>query len=109
MSVDVPDNHIEDKFTVPKQSTLKPVVHAGPVEASLDVDNVNHPAHYKGHPKGIECIDVIEDATYLNLGQAMKYLWRVTWGNKGNKIEDLEKAIWYINRHISNLKKGTAK
>jgi hypothetical protein len=80
----------------------------GPIEATLDADMVNHPPHYKGHPKGIECIDIIEDAPF-NIAAAMKYLWRVTWGSKGRKIEDCEKAIWYIQRHIENLKKGTAK
>lgn len=63
-----------------------------------DPDMVNHPPHYNGHPKNIEAIDVIEDNPYLNLGNAMKYLWRVSWGSKGKDIEDLDKAIWYIER-----------
>lgn len=63
-------------------------------------DMVNSPPHYNQHPKGIECIDVIEDNPFILLGNAMKYLWRVSWGGKGNDTEDLEKAIWYIQREL---------
>lgn len=63
-------------------------------------DMVNHPKHYVSHPKRIECIDVIEDNPFVNLASAMKYLWRVSWGSKGRDIEDMKKAIWFINREI---------
>lgn len=59
-------------------------------------DMVNHPAHYTAHPAGIEAIDVIRHATDYNLGTAMKYIWRVMWGGKGNDAEDISKAIWYL-------------
>lgn len=64
-------------------------------------DMVEHPPHYNQHPTGIECITIIEENPFLNLGNAMKYLWRVSWGGKGDDREDLEKAIWYIKREIS--------
>ena len=64
-------------------------------------DNVNHPAHYKGHPSGIECIQVTEHMGF-NLGNALKYLWRCDL--KKNAIEDLEKARWYIDREIAKRK-----
>ena len=60
-------------------------------------DNVNHPPHYKSHPSGIECIQVTEHMGFC-LGNAMKYIWRAD--EKGNAIEDLEKARWYIEREI---------
>ncbi len=65
------------------------------------VDMVNHPPHYSAHPKGIECIDVVEEAGF-RLGNAIKYLYRVAFGGKtgSNSIEDLRKAIWYIEREI---------
>lgn len=63
-------------------------------------DMVNHPPHYNQHPKGIECIDIIEANPFANLAFAMKYLWRVSWGSKGNDIEDLQKAVWFIEREI---------
>lgn len=65
-------------------------------------DNVNHPAHYK--TGGIETIDFIEakQLTY-NLGNVVKYITRAD--HKGNKMEDLKKAQWYLNREIENLTK----
>lgn len=63
-------------------------------------DSVNHPSHYTSVVPGIECIDVVEHMTFLR-GNAIKYLWRA--GAKGDIIEDLKKARWYIDREISNL------
>lgn len=60
-------------------------------------DPVNHPAHYKAHPSGVECIEITEHLSFLR-GNAIKYLWRA--GQKGNLVEDLEKAKWYIEREI---------
>jgi hypothetical protein len=60
-------------------------------------DLINHPSHYTNHPSGIECIDVTEHYNF-NIGNAIKYLWRCD--EKGAPIEDLKKAVWYINREI---------
>lgn len=62
-------------------------------------DMVNHPQHYLGN--GVEVIDVIE-AFNLNfhLGNTIKYILRA--GHKGSRSEDLRKALWYLNREISN-------
>lgn len=60
-------------------------------------DEVNHPKHYTEHPSGVECIEIVEHMPF-NLGNAVKYIWRA--GLKGDAIEDLEKAAWYINREI---------
>ena len=73
--------------------------------ANTESEMVNHPLHYNGHPKGIEAIDVIEDNPFVNLGNAMKYLWRVSWGSKGHDDEDLAKAVWYIERERSRRAK----
>jgi hypothetical protein len=62
-------------------------------------DPVNHPKHYTSHPSGIECIQITEHMNF-NLGNAIKYLWRN--GDK-NGIEDLKKAVWYIQREIERL------
>lgn len=64
-------------------------------------DKIN-PAHYRSHPSGIECIQVTEHMTFC-LGNAVKYIWRA--GLKGNAIEDLEKAKWYVEREIERLSK----
>ncbi len=65
-------------------------------------DNVNHPRHYKSHPSGVECITVTEWMNF-SLGNCVKYIWRA--GEKGNQLEDLKKAQWYLNREISRLEK----
>ena len=80
-------------------------VHLKNTEAETETEMVNHPPHYNGHPKGIEAIDVIEDNPFVNLGNAMKYLWRVSWGSKGHDDEDLAKAVWYIERERSRRAK----
>lgn len=59
-------------------------------------DSVNHPKHYN-QIQGVECIDVAEQMSF-NLGNALKYIWRCE--GKGNKVQDLKKAAWYINREI---------
>ena len=64
-------------------------------------DPVNHPAHYK--VGGIETIDFIEAKKLnYNIGNVVKYLTRAD--HKGNKLEDLRKAQWYLTREINSLK-----
>jgi hypothetical protein len=62
-------------------------------------DNIN-PAHYQSHPYDIQCIHITEHMNFCR-GNAVKYIWRA--GLKGNEIEDLEKAKWYIGREIARL------
>ena len=61
-------------------------------------DLVNRPPHYTGHPSGIECIQITEHMGF-NLGNAVKYIWRCDL--KTDAIENLKKAVWYINREIA--------
>lgn len=81
-----------------------------PVDEPVPNDPVDHPTHYTssaakcsacGHR--IECIDVTESMPFT-LGNAVKYLWRA--GLKGSAVEDLKKAIWYIDREIKRREKG---
>jgi hypothetical protein len=65
-------------------------------------DPINHPRHYTAHPSGVECIQITEHMNF-NLGNAVKYIWRA--GDKGDPIQDLEKARWYLAREIERLKK----
>ena len=68
-------------------------------------DVVNHPSHYTDGK--IEVIEYIEDKQLgFCLGNAIKYISRAGKKNKDKEIEDLEKAIWYINRRIMELKEG---
>ena len=60
-------------------------------------DMVGAPPHYRSHPSGIECIEVTRHTTF-NLGNALKYIWRCE--EKGNKRQDLEKAIFYLEDEL---------
>jgi len=61
------------------------------------MSNVNHPSHY--NQGSIEVIDFIEDHNMgFHDGNAVKYICRYKY--KGKPIEDLEKAIWYLQRLI---------
>ena len=72
-------------------------------EASEKVcDNVNHPSHYTSGK--IEVIDFIEDKELgFHLGNAVKYISRAGRKNPDKIVEDLQKAVWYINREIGRL------
>ena len=64
-------------------------------------DKVNHPKHYTQHPSGVECIEITEHFNF-NLGNAIKYIWRAD--DKDDPVENLNKAIWYLNREIHRRK-----
>jgi hypothetical protein len=69
-------------------------------------DAVNHPSHYTSHPSGIECIQVTEHYDFVT-GNILKYAWRA--GLKHDKLEDLLKCQWYVNRAIENERKRLEK
>jgi hypothetical protein len=87
------------KSVFQKPSTLAP---NAAMSMALHADMVNHPPHYKAG--GIETIDFIEAKNLgYNLGNVVKYVSRADL--KGNKVEDLQKARWYLDRAIANLSK----
>ena len=71
-------------------------------------DSVNHPSHYNSHPSGIECIEIARHHNF-NIGNSIKYLWRAGLKSEegmedtDKQIEDLNKAIWYINDEIKRI------
>ena len=65
-------------------------------------DPVNHPKHYTNHPSGVECIQITEHMGF-NLGNALKYIWRADL--KHDAIEDMNKAVFYLNREIARREK----
>ena len=67
-----------------------------------ECDDVNHPTHYTSHPSGVECITITE-AFNFNVGNAIKYLWRA--GLKGDALEDMRKAAWYVQREIERTER----
>lgn len=71
------------------------------MEKKVIKDNVNHPAHYTNG--GIECIDAmiattgVEQVKSFCRLNAFKYIWRA---DKKNHLEDIKKAVWYLNKYI---------
>ena len=66
-------------------------------------DPVSHPSHYTSHPSGVEAIQITECFNF-NRGNAIKYIWRSE--HKGKEIEDLKKAVFYLEREIARITKG---
>ena len=66
-------------------------------------DLINQPPHYTAHPSGVECIQITEHMNFC-LGNAIKYVWRA--GLKGDSLDDLKKAEWYIRREIDRVSKS---
>lgn len=66
------------------------------------VDQVNHPEHYTSDPSGVECIQITRHRNF-NIGNAFKYLWRAGLKDESKHIEDLKKAIFYIQDEINRL------
>lgn len=67
-------------------------------------DVVNHPAHYTDGK--IEVIEFIEDkGLNFHRGNAVKYISRAGKKDPAKEIEDLKKAVWYLNREIGQLEK----
>ena len=81
---------------VPPMSNPVPMPPIKPAKEAID-----HPSHY--NTGKIEVIDAIEDwKLNFSRGNAVKYIARA--GHKGDEIEDLKKAAWYIEREIKRLK-----
>jgi len=59
----------------------------------MTTDMVNHPTHYTSHKSGVECI-VFSRYLPASLANTFKYVWRC--GEKGNPVQDLQKALWYL-------------
>jgi len=71
----------------------------GPVP---DRETVNHPPHYTN--ARAECIEIMEDLGFLDsyyISCAFKYIWRHR--AKGKPLEDLRKAVWYLEREIERI------
>jgi hypothetical protein len=67
-----------------------------------ELDNINKPKHYNNHPSGIECIEIAKHHDFC-IGNAIKYLWRAGLKDGNSEIQDLKKAIWYIQCKIDTL------
>ena len=80
------------------------------IKPDRSVDMVNHPPHYTSHPSGVEAIEITRHYDFA-IGNAIKYLWRAglkkdtSRDDASKEIEDLEKAVFYINDKIAQLRK----
>ena len=78
------------------------------------MSNVDHPKWYNSHPSGIECIEIARHYPFA-IGNAFKYLWRAglkkdpSLADDIKEIEDLKKAIWYIQDRINELTRNLNK
>lgn len=99
--VDLNLKNVSDAFATVRYCPMTGGKAKWELEADNEFDNVNHPAHYTEGRK-YEPIEVIEDWELdFCLGNALKYISRA--GRKNDTVEDLNKAIWYIQRKIEQL------
>ena len=66
-------------------------------------DNINHPAHY-AEDREIEPVALIEDWDLsFSLGNAVKYISRAGKKDSDAELQDLKKALWYLQHHIETI------
>lgn len=85
----------EERLPTKVRTDLPPLAWKKLLHGDTD-DSINHPKHYTSHPSGIECIQITRHMNF-NLGNAIKYIWRAS---EKNGVEDLKKAVWYIQDEI---------
>jgi len=66
----------------------------------VQVDQVNHPPHYQ--LPGIEAIEITQHLNFCR-GNAVKYVVRAGKKDPAREVEDLNKAIWYLDREVKRL------
>ena len=108
------DKMIKDKdpITIPDVTFEKSKVKTISLEGASKAisKTIEHPSHYTSHPSGIECIEIAKYYDFC-IGSAIKYLWRAGLkseegkSTKEKEIEDLKKAITFIQFKIDTLTK----
>lgn len=73
-------------------------------ESEPKPDLVRHPSHYSSHPSGVETIQITKHESFLR-GNALKYILRAPY--KGTELQDIEKAIVYLEWERDRLKEAT--
>ena len=96
------ENPPADKIDKPRKHLPRETLNSKTMINDVTTDDVNHPAHYTGGK--IEVINFIEDKELgFHLGNAVKYISRAGRKDANKTVEDLRKAVWYINRQIQRL------
>ena len=72
----------------------------------MEKEMVNNPEHYGGATNIYEAIKVIEAwGLDFHLGNTVKYISRAGKKDTNKELQDLKKALWYLQRKIDNLEK----
>ena len=77
-------------------------VEPGCDDYGMAYEKIVHPEHYNKHPSGVECIDIIRWFDF-NIGVAIKHLWRAGMKPGESAVEDVKKAIWYLQNEVERL------
>ena len=67
-------------------------------------EQVDHPTHYNSHPSGVETIEIVRHHSF-NIGNVIKYVWRAGLKDEDTELEDLKKALWYLQDEIKTIEK----
>jgi hypothetical protein len=81
---------------------IKPIQNIDTTATTTTHDPVSAPSHYTRFPNGVQPIDLLEHLPF-NLGAAGKYILRA--GYKGPALEDIKKAIWFLERELKRVSK----
>ena len=98
-------NHLDTADAVFNDIFLLPIdKNAEGIKVNEYQEAINHPNHYLGERK-YEPIDVINDwELNFQTGNAVKYISRAGRKDANKTIQDLEKAIWYLQWEVKKLK-----
>ena len=95
-----PVNLLSGEGNAPGRSDDTAVSNEEAIGAETSLEDPINPSHYRKHPSGIECIEIIRHMNY-NLGATVKYIWR--YMDKDDPIENLKKAQWHLDDEIRRL------
>ena len=78
----------------------------GKCQCNAPKEQINHPNHYGGESNPYEAIKVIDDwGLGFSLGNTVKYISRAGKKESDKELQDLKKALWYLQHHIETLEK----
>lgn len=95
-------------MSLPSKNKKEKIVIEVPDDKNSHYDSVVHPKHYVSLPNGVECWDVTQFMT-ANIAQAMKYQWRAGLKPGQDTVQDLKKAIQFIQHEIDLLENNYPK
>lgn len=100
----------EEQYSAENTETWKDfkLKHGTEISGNSMYDSVERPKHYNLHMSGVQCIEITEHMNFC-LGNVIKYVWRAGLKEDTStvknlkRIEDLEKALWYLKREIKRI------